>query len=63
MADNMEFLQKLRNLLEVIPDDLTEAQLEWALREAELAFGCKLTCVKARRQIKTHIPPGGTHPT
>jgi hypothetical protein len=62
MADNVTYLQRLRDLLAAIPEDLTEEQLEWALRETELAIRCKLTCLRARGQIKSHIPTGGTHP-
>lgn len=61
MSEKKNFLLDLRKLLEHIPDGLSEKQLEWALRETALVLECKLNCLRARRQQKTHVPGGGTH--
>jgi hypothetical protein len=61
MSEKKTFLHDLRKLMERVPDGLSENQLEWALSETALVFECRLTCLRARRQQKTHVPGGGTH--
>ncbi len=53
------FLQRLCDLLDRIPDDLTVDELEWAMKDAELAFESKLAPKLAKVHRDKHASGRG----